>query len=198
MIETKSTLKRLKLLPPLFRKHDAEKVAPHTAVFLSRAVRSKLIFRLSRGNYVNSFLYGFPRVEEVACFVRPPAYITCEWALNYHGISLQSPYVCTVATLSSDVGKRRSIEYQNVWIEFSKIAPSLFFGFTHVGSYYMATAEKAILDTLYYRKQLPVPDELELDEINKVVLLEMTETFPNSVKKRLFEFLGERLINSTS
>jgi len=198
MIEGKSTLKRLKLLPPLFRKQDAEKVAPHTAVFLSRALRKKLIYRLNRGNYVNLFLYGFPRVEEVACFVRPPAYITCEWALNYHGISSQSPYVCTVATLSSDVGKRRSLEYQNVWIEFSKIAPSLFHGFTHVGSYYVATAEKAILDTLYYRKTLPVPDELELDEVNKDVLLEMTIKFPKSVTKRLFALLGDHFINAKS
>ena len=193
MIEGKSTLKRLKLLPPLFRKQDAEKVAPHTAVFLSRALRKKLIYRLNRGNYVNLFLYGFPRVEEVACFVRPPAYITCEWALNYHGISLQSPYVCTVATLSSDVGKRRSIQYQNYSVEFSKISPSLFFGFTYVSNFYIATAEKAILDTLYYRKTLPGKDELEIDEVKKDVLLDMAEKFPKASLKRLFALLGDHL-----
>lgn len=37
MKEEKSTLKRLKLLPGLFRKQDVEKVTPHAAVFLSRA-----------------------------------------------------------------------------------------------------------------------------------------------------------------
>ena len=109
MVDEKSTLKRLRVLPRLFRKQDVEKLAPHSAVFLSRAAQKGLIHRLNRGNYVNSFLHGFPRVEEVACFLKPPAYITCEWALNFHGISPQSPFVCTAATLSSAVGRERRI-----------------------------------------------------------------------------------------
>jgi len=189
MYEEKSTLKRLKRLPNLFRKQDAEKVAPHTAMFLSRALQKGLIHRLNRGIYINSFLYGFPRVEEVACFIRPPAYVTCEWALNYHGISLQSPFVCTVVTLSSAVGKRRNIEYQDITVEFSKIAPPLFFGFTQINNFYMATGEKAILDTLYYRKRLPAEDELEMDEVDLEALSQMAERFSSSVSKRLSIFI---------
>ncbi len=52
MYEEKSTLKRLKRLPNLFRKQDAEKVAPLTAMFLSRAVQKGLIHRLNRGIYI--------------------------------------------------------------------------------------------------------------------------------------------------
>jgi predicted transcriptional regulator of viral defense system len=185
MDELKSTLKRLKLLPVLFRKIDVEKLTPHSAVFLSRTMQKGLVHRLNRGNYVNSFLCGFPRVEEVACFLRPPAYVTCEWALNYHGISLQSPYRCTAATLSGAVGKSRSIEYQGVVIEFSMISPSLFFGFTRVDQYYIATPEKAILDTLYFRKSLPAADELELDAIDPDRLRDMAAKYPSTVKKRL-------------
>ena len=185
MIAEKSTLKRLNFLPDLFRKQDAEKLAPHTAMFLSRALKKGFIHRLNRGNYINSFLHGFPPVEDVACFIRPPAYITCEWALNYHGISLQSPFVLTVATLNSSVGKHRSIEYQGITIEFSKIAPGLFFGFTRIGNFYMATAEKAILDTLYYRKALPAEDELELENIDANTLSEMAEKFPATVSKKI-------------
>jgi predicted transcriptional regulator of viral defense system len=185
MNELKSTLKRLKFLPALFRKVDLEKVTPHAAVFLSRAMRKGLVFRLNRGNYVNSLLCGFPRVEEVACFLRPPAYVTCEWALNYHGISLQSPYTCTAVTLSTAVGKSRSVEYQGITIDFSRISPSLFFGFTRVEKYYIATPEKAILDTLYFRKSLPAADELELDGIDPDRLQEMAEKYPATVRKRL-------------
>ena len=185
MYKEKSTLKRLKLLPKLFRKQDAEKVAPHTAMFLSRALQKGLLHRLNRGIYINSFLYGFPRVEEVACFIRPPAYVTCEWALNYHGISLQSPFVCTTVTLSSAVGKRRSIEYQGTHVEFSKMTPTLFFGFTRIDDFYMATAEKAILDTLYYRKKLPSWDELEMDDVNLEKLSQMARKFSSPVSKRL-------------
>lgn len=192
MYKEKSTLKRLKRLPNLFRKQDAEKVAPHTAMFLSRALQKGLVHRLSRGVYINSFLCGFPRVEEVACFIRPPAYVTCEWALNYHGISLQSPFVCTTATLSSAVGKRRSLEYQNIIVEFSKISPSLFFGFTRIDNFYMATPEKAILDTLHYRKKLPAADELELDEVDLESLSQMAQKFSSSVSKGLHNLIKRR------
>ncbi len=120
MEDLKTTIRRLKFLPAIFRKVDVEKISPHAGVFLSRAMHKGLISRLNRGNYVNSFLYGFPRVEAVACFLRPPAYVTCEWALNYHGIILQAPYVCTVATLSTAVGKKRTVEYQGIGIGYCR------------------------------------------------------------------------------
>ena len=193
MYKEKSTLKRLKLLPNLFRKQDAEKVAPHTAMFLSRALRKGLIHRLIRGVYINSFLCGFPRVEEVACFIRPPAYLSCEWALNYHGISLQSPFVCTAITLSSAVGRHRSIEYQDTSVEFSRITPPLFFGFTRIDNFYMATPEKAILDTLYYRKKLPAWDELEMDDVDVEALSQTALRYSSVVTRRLRILLEQNL-----
>jgi antitoxin component of RelBE/YafQ-DinJ toxin-antitoxin module len=182
-VDERSTLKRLKLIPILFRKQDAEKVTPHAAIFLSRALKQGLVHRLYRGNYVNSFLHGFPRVEEVACFVRPPAYVTGEWALNYHGVSAQSPVVCTAVTLGSAVGSHHRVRYQGVTIEFSKISPSLFFGFNRIDNFYMATPEKAILDTFYLRRALPTPDELEMETINIETLQQMARRFPLTVWK---------------
>ena len=182
-VDERSTLKRLKLVPVLFRKQDAEKVTPHAAMFLTRALKKGLVHRLSRGNYINSFLRGFPRVEEVACFVRPPAYVTGEWALNYHGVSSQSPTVCTAVTLGSAVGRHHRLEYQDVTIEFSKVTPALFFGFNRIDNFYMATPEKAILDTFYLRKALPTPDELEIENINIDTLEQMARKFPQTVWK---------------
>ena len=183
MKEEKTTLKRLKLLPNLFRRQDAEKVAPHTAIFLSRALKDGLIHHINRGNYINSFLYGFPAVEDVACFLKPPAYITCEWALNIHGISLQAPVVCTVVTLSTSVGKKRNIQYQGITIEFSKISDRFFFGFIKHDNYYLATPEKAILDTLYYRRMIPAFDELDLDDVDYETLVKMAAKFPSTVSR---------------
>jgi hypothetical protein len=167
MFEEKSTHKRLKLLPNLFRKQDAEKIAPHTGMFLTRALKNGLIHRINRGNYINSFFFGFPGVEEIACFLRPPAYVTCEWALNYHGITLHE------------------IEYQGITIEFSKIAPKLFFGYKAHRGFYMAAPEKALLDTLYYRGNLPVADELVLEGIHKGTLIEMAKKFPSSIFRKM-------------
>jgi len=181
----KSTLKRLKFLPGLFRMEDVEKLVPHPAMFLSRALKNGLIHRLMRGHYVNSFLNGFPRVETVGCFLRPPAYVSGEWALNYHGISLQSPVVCTIITLSPAVGKCRNIPYQGITIEFSRISPTLFSGFIRIDDFYIATPEKALLDTLHLRKALPAEDELELDGIDIEAMNQMAQKFPLSVTRRL-------------
>jgi predicted transcriptional regulator of viral defense system len=178
------------MLPWLFRNADAEKVGPHTGMFLSRAVQKGFLHRLNRGNYINSFLYGYPGVEEVACFLRPPAYISCEWALNYHGVSLQSPSVCTVITLSTSVGKKRDIEYRGVVIQFSRIAPSLYFGFNCNDRFCMASAEKAILDTLYYRGAIPAGDELELDAVDLKRLPTMAARYPAAVSRALKGILG--------
>lgn len=179
----KASHKRLKFLPVLFRKQDAEKVTSHPGMFLTRALQKGLIHRLNRGNYINSFLHGFPGVEEVACFLKPPSYISCEWALNYHGITLQSPAVCTVVTLSTSVGKKRSVQYQGITIEFSRISPLLFFGFTYQNRHYMASPEKAILDTIYYRKAIPAQDELEIDEVDFNLLSEWAKRFPAYVSR---------------
>ena len=186
----KSTVRRLKRLPHLFRLQDAEKVAPHTAVFLSRALKKGLVQRLNRGNYVNSFLYGFPRIEDVACFLRPPAYVSCEWALNYHGLILQSPVVCTALTLGSAVGKGRSIDYQGLTIEFSRISPTLFFGFQQSENYRMASGEKAILDTLYLRGRLPVEDELDFLNVDFDALSNMATKYPRTVIRKVSRLAG--------
>jgi hypothetical protein len=195
MKQEKAAIKRLKGLPNLFRTQDAEKVSPHTGMFLSRALQNGLIHRLTRGNYINSFLYGFPRIEEVACFLKPPAYISCEWALNYHGISLQSPLMCNVITLSTAVGKKRNFDYQGITIEFSRISPSLFTGFIYYERFYMASPEKAILDTIYYRRSIPAQNELNLDEVDSQKLLKLVDRYPPYVSKILLSLNGAKTFN---
>ncbi|MDZ7700450.1 MAG: hypothetical protein U5R49_27170 [Deltaproteobacteria bacterium] len=198
MNSEKSTLKRLKLLPRLFRKTDAEKIAPHTAQFLSRAVAAGLIYRINRGNYVNAFLLGMPEVEEVACFLRPPAYVSCEWALNYHGITLQVPRVCTAITLSGAVGKQRSVEYQGTTIEFSTIAAHLFRGFEILPHFQIATPEKAILDALHLHRGLPASDELEWDAVNRATLMTRAKVYPTVVNRRLQAIFREVPVSRSS
>ena len=60
MDQEKATLKKLMLFPRLFRIQDVEKVTPHAAILLSRAFNKGLVYRLTRGSYINSFLKGFP------------------------------------------------------------------------------------------------------------------------------------------
>jgi hypothetical protein len=50
--------------------------------------------------------------------------------------------------------------------------------------FYMATPEKALLDTLYYRVNLPVADELALEGINRDTLDEMAKKIPASIFRK--------------
>jgi len=188
-----STLQVLQNLPQLFRYADVQKFTVHANVFLTRALQRGLIERLTRGIYINSGIKGVPRVEEAACFIRTTCYISCEWAINHHGITIQVPAICTVLTTSTAVGEARRLHYRGVGIEFSRIADRLFTGFSMEDGFAIATAEKALLDTLYFRKSLPVQDELELDMVNRELLRDLAELYPVRVKaeiRRVFDSIG--------
>jgi hypothetical protein len=176
-----STLQVLQQLPRLFRYADVQKFTGNANIFLDRALKRELIERLARGVYINSALKGLPGLEEAACFIRTPCYISCEWALNYHGITIQAPTVCTVLTLSTAVGEARRLVWRGTGIEFSRIAVRLFAGFTMRDGFSMATPEKALLDTIYFRKGLPVQDELELRGLSSVVLQQLAMNYPQRV-----------------
>jgi hypothetical protein len=156
----------LKQLPLLFRYADVEKFTGNANVFLTRALARGFVERVARGVYVNTLREGQPGIEEVACFLRTPSYISCEWALNRHGVLLQSPVVCTVLTLGTAVGATRNLKFGGATIEFSRIAPRLFNGFETREGYNLALPEKALLDAIHLRKAIPFRDELELDALD--------------------------------
>jgi len=70
-------------------------------------------------------------------------------------------------------------------LEFSKIAPILFFGFKRQERYDIATPEKALLDLLYLRGQIPFRDELELGALDVERLQQFSQKFPKTVQKKL-------------
>lgn len=180
-----NTLQILQNLPQLFRYADVQKFTVNANVFLTRALKRGLIERLTRGIYINTGIKGAPRIEEAACFIRTPCYISCEWALNYHGITIQAPAICTVLTTSTAVGETRKLLYRGYGIEFSRIADHLFSGFSMEDGFAIASPEKALLDTLYFRKCLPVQDELELEAVNSELLLNLAGLYPVRVKEEI-------------
>lgn len=179
----------LQELPQLFRFADVEKFTANANVFLTRALQRGLVARISRGVYVNALLKGFPPVEEAACFLRSPSYISCEWALHLHGVIIQVPVVCTVITLSTAVGEGRNVRYQGVTIEFAHIADRLFHGFELRDGFNLAVPEKALLDTIYLRKRVPFADELETDVLDLDLVKKLAEAYP-ATTRRLAEKVG--------
>lgn len=179
----------LQQLPQLFRYADLQKFTGNANVFLTRALRRGLVERVAKGVYVNSFLKNYPAIEEVACFLRTPSYISCEWALNRHGIMMQSPAVCTVLTLSTAVGVGRNLTWRGVILEFSHIGSRLFTGFETRDGFNLALPEKALLDTIYLRKTIPFRDELDIDVLNSDLLVKMAEDYPAATRRLLKELI---------
>jgi hypothetical protein len=175
----------LKQLPNLFRYADVGKFTGNANVFLTRAQTKGFVQRVTRGVYINLLREPLPAIEEIACFLRTPSYISCEWALNRHGILLQSPVACTVLTLDTAVGASRNIRFGGVTIEFSRIASRLFNGFETKDGFNLALPEKALLDTIYFRKRIPFEDELEFENIDHTRLMSLAEAFPAAIRKRL-------------
>ncbi len=71
-----------------------------------------------------------------------------------------------------------------------RISPSLFFGFTYHDRFYIASPEKAILDTFYYRGAIPAQDELELDKMDSYLLSKMVNRYPQSASRSLRNLLN--------
>lgn len=173
-------------LPEVFGVSEAEKYVGHPTQWLTRASSSGLIRRLQRGTYWNSFRYPDLSFPYLACQIkRAPSYISCEWALHARGVLLQRPFTCTVLTLSTAVGRERSIQLMGEAIEFSHISAKLFWGYESVEGYFLATAEKAYLDTLHYGRNPDQWGELEKGMLDWQVLHTMAEKFPLRVSKQL-------------
>lgn len=179
-----TTFAVLERLPRLFTYADAGQLTGNANVFFTRALKAGYVTRLAKGSYFNALIFKSqpPAVEEVACFARRPTYVSCEWAMNYHGLLLQVPLTCTAVTLHSTYGARNRISYGNRVIEYSSIADRLFFGFETRDGTSIATAEKALLDAVYLRKYVPFRDELETDILDPVKLKEMAAPFPSTTR----------------
>lgn len=181
------TIEVLRFIPALFRYADVAKLVSNPNVFLTRALKAGYVTRIIRGVYYNTFK-DTPKIEEVACFLKAPSYISCEWALNEHGVILQVPVVCSVITLGTSVGKRNKVKYKGVVIEYSKISEKLFWGYEVKEGLNIATPEKAMLDTVYLRGYIPFMDELELENLNVKQLIKSAKLFPKSVQKKVEVF----------
>jgi predicted transcriptional regulator of viral defense system len=182
-----------KLPTPLFRTADAAQLVSDDNMFLYRVSRSGYAKKICNGVYWNLLFHPEPpKVEQVTCFARQPSYISCEWALNYHGLLLQVPRVCTAVTLHPGSGKRNRILYEGYLIEYSRLKPTLYLPGEILAQdgILMATAEKALLDAVYLRHQIPFADELERDPLDWGRLSRLLALYPASVQRSIQRFIS--------
>lgn len=115
------------------------------SVQLTRLVQGNVIRRAAREWYENPF--NLPSREEVAMVLRPPAYLSLEYALSKHGVLSQAVHTLTLITIRSPYTYRTA----DATYEYHQIRRSLFWGYTRENGVALADPEKALLDLVYIR-----------------------------------------------
>lgn len=123
-------------------------------------------------------------VEELACKIYKPAYISLEYVLQKSGIIFQySSRVTTISYLS------RSINIDGSAVIFRKIKNDILYNTTGIIMYdngiSMATPARAFLDTLYLNKEYYFDslEGLEKEEIEKILPVYQSRRLTKQVQK---------------
>jgi predicted transcriptional regulator of viral defense system len=118
-------------------------------VFCSRQVKNGAFVRLKKDFYLLGERLSYLEQQEfftIANYLQVPSYISCTTALVYHGLTTQAP-----RGWYESVALKRSIRYdiRDAAFSYFKLKKDCYFGFTKIGSFFVAEKEKAYLDACH-------------------------------------------------
>lgn len=150
----------------LFSALDVQRVfsaSPSAATFLLyRYAKKGFIKRIKQGLYV--FPDALPPDPYIANRLYEPSYVSLQFALSYHRIIPETVYEITSVTPKAT----RRLEALGKIFSYRRIARKAFTGYTIVQQqgfgFAIADAEKAFVDTLYYRL---LSGSISLDRFDK-------------------------------
>ena len=122
-------------------------------VQISRWVNSGKLIQLKRGLYLLSSAYRKSEPDEfyIASILKKPSYISMEKALEFHGLIPEAVPVFTSVTTKRPgrLGTKAGV------FDYRHIKPELFWGYESVTTgkrtFFIASAEKALLDFFYFK-----------------------------------------------
>jgi predicted transcriptional regulator of viral defense system len=182
--------KLLKIEKPFFSKEDvayALGIEPESAAVLcSRYVKKGLLTRLKRGLYARTETLanlGQMDLFRLANLLQVPSYISLTTALSYHGVTTQ---------VQRDVFESISIKRTKTFLRgpfafrYVKISPRLYFGFKKEADTFVASAEKAALDSFYLASMGRYPldmSALDLKKLDEQAVTKLSNSFPQKTIK---------------
>jgi predicted transcriptional regulator of viral defense system len=123
-------------------------------VQISRWVKAGKLIQLRRGNYLlsNNYRTVEPFGPYLAALLIEPSYISCEKALEFHGLIPEAVGVYTSVTTK----RQAKFDSREGTFEYRHIKPSLFWGYNSVShenqTGFVASPEKALLDFFYFKR----------------------------------------------
>lgn len=146
-------------------------------VYLRKLIRMGILVKLERGIYV--LAHRTPDAFLMANVLHGPSYISCESALNMHGILSQFPYEVTSVTTNKPIQKT----VQGRLYSYAHVQPSLYWGYEKIRGALIAHPEKSILDQAYFAarglRQFPL-DEYDVSQIDKKRLVSYMKRMPHT------------------
>ncbi len=130
----------------VFTLNDAAKLMNKSNKYTSKLLsKNKYVFRIENGIYL---IKMGNRIDlyEIASNIVYPSYISLFSAFEYYSITEQVISKFSVISLS----RHRNITIDNYEIEFKYIKKDKFFGYIRINNIYIASVEKAIIDSIYY------------------------------------------------
>ena len=129
----------------VFSIYDAARIMNKPKNYVSKLLsNNKKVKRIERGKYYLKNGRGI-NIYEIASQVVFPSYVSMFAAFQFYSVTEQFVVKYSVVTLK----RHRPIIIENNAVEFIKIQKERFFGYKKNGNAYVATIEKAIVDSLY-------------------------------------------------
>lgn len=157
-------------------------------VTASRYVKMGLLVRIKRNLYVLRDSWDTASKEDrfrIANLGQTPSYISLMTALDYYNITtqMQRDFFESVA-----VQRTKTLSVEGTVFRYSKISPDLYFGFKKKGGFFIATAEKALLDAVYltsYGRYAFDLASIDPEKINRSEIEKLSRPYPLKTLKRL-------------
>ena len=159
---------------------------PSAQVLCARYIKQGIFIRLKNNFYILSQKWDTLAKKDflrMANFLQAPSYISFMTALSCYEITTQ-----VQRNFWESACLKRSIRFeQNGSVfNFHKLKKELYFDFVKIENFFIATPEKALLDTIYlysYGKYtLDVPS-LDLRKLNKARIKKLIVKFPSKTQR---------------
>ena len=157
-------------------------------VTASRYVRQGLLLRLKKNLYVLREAWNAASKEDkfrLANLGQSPSYISLMSALEYYDITtqVQRDFFESVA-----VKRTKEIQVNASVFRYSKINETLYFGFKKEKEFFIATPEKALLDSFYlmsYGRYALDLSALDADKLDRENIRRLSSKFPLKTRHML-------------
>lgn len=166
------------------------------AVLCARYVKKGLFTRLKRDLYVRTETIahlGTMDLYRIANLIQVPSYVSLMTALSHYGVSTQ---VQRGFVESVSVKRTKAFERGGISFRYVKVSLTLYGGFVKEQGAFIASPEKALLDSIYLasmgRYALDVAS-LDLSKLDRKKLIHLAADHPSKTRKfleRLYEETG--------